>query len=120
MTPEFKAKWIEALRSGEYKQAKECLRDMDGAMCCLGVAANLIDPCKWNPAADEAEDIEKGEVSTVGFGWDGDQTAYTGAVSEAIGILSEVATSLAQRNDGTAGFEPHTFAEIADYIEKNL
>jgi hypothetical protein len=33
---EIKAKWLAALRSGEFAQTKKVLRDMDG-YCCLGV-----------------------------------------------------------------------------------
>lgn len=40
MNPEVKAKWIAALRSGEYKQTQGHLRVGD-AFCCLGVLCNL-------------------------------------------------------------------------------
>jgi hypothetical protein len=33
--------WIEALRSGKYKQAKGKLRARNGAMCCLGVLCEV-------------------------------------------------------------------------------
>lgn len=36
-------KWIEALRSGRYKQAQHRLHKADG-FCCLGVACNLFAP----------------------------------------------------------------------------
>lgn len=38
-------KWIDALRSGEYKQTKGCLENNDGN-CCLGVAVRVIVPNK--------------------------------------------------------------------------
>ncbi len=37
---ELKTAWLEALRSGEYKQTRMCLRDTDG-YCCLGVLTDL-------------------------------------------------------------------------------
>jgi hypothetical protein len=37
---DIKAKWVAALRSGEYKQAKGLLRYSD-AFCCLGVLCDL-------------------------------------------------------------------------------
>lgn len=40
MNPEVKAKWIDALTSGEYSQTKRCLRDKNG-YCCLGVLTDL-------------------------------------------------------------------------------
>lgn len=44
MNPEIKALWIEALRSGEYKQGRGCLKaDYSGKAqyCCLGVLTEL-------------------------------------------------------------------------------
>lgn len=32
---------ISELRSGEHKQGKDCLRNSNGEMCCLGVAENI-------------------------------------------------------------------------------
>ena|SRR3990167_4598159 len=37
MTPEFKKKWIDALRSGKYKQGTDFLCTKNG-YCCLGIA----------------------------------------------------------------------------------
>lgn len=41
MNPEFKTRWIAALRSGEYEQGAGWLRSGD-RFCCLGVACDLI------------------------------------------------------------------------------
>ena len=42
-TPELKAKWIEALRSGEYKQTTNTLCSSNGeSFCCLGVLIDLM------------------------------------------------------------------------------
>jgi hypothetical protein len=40
MNKERKARWVEALRSGRYKQATGALKKEDG-YCCLGVACDL-------------------------------------------------------------------------------
>lgn len=40
MTPEMKTKWVEALRSGKYKQTTGLLKDAEG-YCCLGVLASI-------------------------------------------------------------------------------
>jgi hypothetical protein len=38
MDTELKAKWVEALRSGDYKQTSHVLHDeQENAYCCLGV-----------------------------------------------------------------------------------
>lgn len=41
MIPEIKAKWLEALRSGEYKQGRVRLRTGESKFCCLGVLTDL-------------------------------------------------------------------------------
>lgn len=41
LNPEFKAKWLVALRSGDYPQGRNHLRSEQG-FCCLGVAADLL------------------------------------------------------------------------------
>lgn len=51
MNPKVKELWIEALRSGDYKQTINYLRD-DVGYCCLGVLCNIYleqvsDDCKW-------------------------------------------------------------------------
>lgn len=42
MKPEIKAKWLTALRSGEYKQGQNFLHARsDNSWCCLGVLCDL-------------------------------------------------------------------------------
>lgn len=33
--------WVKNLRSGEYAQGRETLKDVDGKYCCLGVLADM-------------------------------------------------------------------------------
>lgn len=48
MNPEIKTKWVEALRSGKYKQGKKSLRSREGdKYCCLGVLCDLYAANKW-------------------------------------------------------------------------
>jgi len=54
MNPEIKKKWVTALRSGEYKQAKNALYVKDEGMCCLGV---LCDIAQKEGAASEWQEI---------------------------------------------------------------
>ena len=96
MTPEFKALWIETLRSGIYKQCKGALRNGD-TFCCLGVACDLIDKDGW-------------EDGPFGMGWNGYES------DDLPFILSDESHILVGLND-TAGL---SFEEIADYIEHNL
>lgn len=46
MNQELKAKWLEALRSGRYQQAKGALRH-EGSYCCIGVLCDIVDPNAW-------------------------------------------------------------------------
>lgn len=41
MKKEIKKKWVKALRSGKYKQAKGTLNDGEGGFCCLGVLCDI-------------------------------------------------------------------------------
>lgn len=43
--------WVEALRSGKYRQGKSSLRDGD-KFCCLGVACDISELGKWGPASE--------------------------------------------------------------------
>ena len=43
---EWRRKWIEALRSGKYRQTTGTLRDRDG-FCCLGVLCDISEKGKW-------------------------------------------------------------------------
>lgn len=44
MDPEMKKRWVEALRSGKYKQGKGCLHDeVHDTYCCLGVLNEIED-----------------------------------------------------------------------------
>jgi hypothetical protein len=91
---ELKAKWVAALRSGEYRQAKNRLKDESGAMCCLGVLRVVA----GNP--DEGSD---------------DQTALSPTQRERYGLKQSDAVECACKND-----DGESFVEIASYIEANL
>lgn len=96
MDAELKAKWIAALRSGEFKQTRGYLKD-DAGYCCLGVL------CKVQ-GADFSKLVLK-DISLRGF--DG-------------GTTLEDRRRLADMNDGRDGHSEHSFAQIADFIETKL
>jgi hypothetical protein len=101
MDPEIKARWVEALRSGAFKQATGTLRSKDGySHCCLGVLCEVADL----PIAGDG-----GSVSG-----DEDGGGY-GPINELVGGIF-VAQYLYGLNDA----DGKTFPEIADYIEANL
>ena len=106
MDQEVRDKWIAALRSGEYTQAKEVLCTEDSnQMCCLGVLCDIMDPGGWNPDEDE-----NGEQLRHTFALAGEEV-----IRPMFGLLTDQIADLVTKND--AGF---TFDEIADYIEENL
>jgi hypothetical protein len=61
MKAEIKAKWVAALRSGEYKQGREALRHGE-YFCCLGVLCNLHAQANPDIASSETDpDVYLGE-----------------------------------------------------------
>lgn len=114
MDPAIKARWVAALRSGEYKQGHERLRDSDGRFCCLGVLCDLRAKEageKW--ATEDGVFFFHGASSYLPT----DLLSWCG-FSNAIGPLVCIdgrQTRLANHND-----DGRTFAEIADAIEAQL
>ena len=91
LDPEFKKKWVNALRSGEYKQG-DCSLFRNGKYCCLGVASVILG---WDKKGD-------------GYKFLPDLIQYGGA--------SGFGSRLVQMNDS----HEKTFNQIADFIDKNL
>lgn len=110
MNKELKAKWVEALRSGKYKQTKRRLQSVNGkAYCCLGVLEHCVMGVEYGPeyrahkAPDNLPDAVKNPAST---------TLDTAGMDGSI----PGGTWLWYMND----IEEKTFAEIADVIEARL
>jgi hypothetical protein len=99
LDPEFKAKWIQALRSGEYKQNTNASmlgndEHFNTTYCCLAVACKVagMPESKIRDAYDRMPD-----------------PAING------GYRNPVAVKLIDLNDGGVSFN-----SIANYIEANL
>jgi len=117
MNPELKKKWVDALRSGEYKQGKSYLRSSD-SYCCLGVLADVIiketDQYYWRRDSTISKLVEvyslinKMDEAVVGSG-----KFYSAFYDEYLYSLEQ--DNLIKLNDG----ENLSFNEIADYIENN-
>ena len=100
-------KWVAALRSGKYKQAKAAIRDGDH-FCCLGVACDLYgkaNKVKWTGAEDFLghSDVLPDEVREW-LGLTSDEGFYTARNGQS--------STLAIRNDAGVKFD-----RIADIIE---
>lgn len=99
-------KWVEALRSGEYKQTKETLKDCNG-YCCLGVLCEIsgIDRFVREDLALRY-DGKSGTLSERVKKWAG--------MKDGNGARSGLKKSLADLNDDSN----YSFKRIANIIEK--
>lgn len=103
MKRSIREKWLNALRSGEYKQGHENLR-RDDTYCCLGVLCDL-DGAKW-------ESLGRGLYRS-----EGDGRFYpSNERLEKLGIARNVAHNIAKMNDNAG----KSFAQIAHWIEANV
>lgn len=117
MNPEIKAKWVAALRSGEYKQGRSNLRSEDESFCCLGVLCDLYSREFGERWADPSKDADwfsfMNQDNTLPRslkGWAG----LTNAGGDPV-TINGVHAELWEHND-----DGRTFAEIADAIEAQL
>ena len=113
MKPELKKIWIEAMKSGEYKQASGglcCVRPQgDVGFCCLGVAYDVLSDGDWS-----SRNVD-------GKAWGiQDESGYISYGMPEAKVLNEWglsitdAKTLAKLND-----EGWTFEQIADEIERD-
>lgn len=103
LDPGVKTAWVQALRSGRYRQGAGALHDYtNNTFCCLGVLEK-----------------ECGAVDA-----DGDPVRQGNSFLQDGIIPRRVQEELAYLNDGEhfgqPPVPPKTFDEIADYIEENL
>lgn len=100
-----KKKWINALRSGKYKQGDGSLyrcEDNEKFYCCLGVLCQVTGNSHNRHMVDEFPRFDD----------DGD-------VAHFMGLSAYMQNRLSYMNDGN-GEQPQSFSQIADYIEKNV
>ena len=107
-------RWVEALRSGKYKQGRERL-NKNGKFCCLGVLCEIL---KKELKIEVV--MQDGQVR-----YDGYQSYLPSRVGEYAGMIDynccgdivSLGVSLANLNDGVGG-KKHNFKQIADIIEE--
>lgn len=123
MNKENISKWVEALRSGEYKQTREVLhRAGEGlkatGFCCLGVACDISGLGNWEGGGGD------GIYEYVIAGGASSYEALPREVREWLGVTGENPTvlvnkeshSLAELNDDYG----KSFKQIANIIERNF
>lgn len=110
--------WVAALRSGEYAQGKNALRNSKNEFCCLGVLCNLHAQSHPGIAAGQRDPRkylgEYGRLSALVMDWAGIRNNL-GSVD--VGCPQKTVNgrvTLAAANDSGA-----RFLTIADFIEKN-
>lgn len=109
---DIKQKWVDALRSGEYKQGQGYLKTEDGGYCCLGV----LQMCTQGYVEMHEEDNTPRALPTRSY-WSKIRTDLD-YYSAGEGLEAE----LTHMNDGGGTWtgDPQSFEQIADFIEKNV
>lgn len=128
MNPEVKKKWVNALRSGKYKQTNGMLHNSyDNSYCCLGVLCDIYAKERKKRAFDYSEFILGTENTGMGstgllpkivVNWAGLNQFAIYAEESSTDIRSgksHNAKTLANLNDSGVSFE-----KIADIIEERL
>jgi hypothetical protein len=119
MNPEIKKRWVDALRSGKYRQTRSALND-NGGYCCLGVLCELavedgvtrrapIDRCRNGYTFNEdTTNLAGAFPPRAVYKW-------AGLPEERLGVAVGGTETLAGMNDNGDSFE-----KIADAIEEYL
>ena len=130
MKPEIKARWLAALRSGDYRQGKYRLREGND-FCCLGVLCDVLSSDAGGEWVKPKEQKSAWPVTehTYQFRCRSDSEMQEAAG----GLLHERVAEIAGLNPNQLGvsFVPHltladlydqgkSFDQIADVIEKHL
>jgi hypothetical protein len=105
MNRELRDKWVAALRSGEYKQARGWLSHK-GGYCCLGVLCDVAGLSRNHRDPVEFVFNDAGRD---------DDEMILGALRKDVDGDGDYAKRLAELNDNGASFD-----EIADYIEAHI
>lgn len=109
MRARLKAKWVEALRSGRYRQAQGALY-RGTKFCCLGILCD-VDGQPWGPAA--RVDSDAGVIKARPY--EGSYFQLDDNQLSRFGLSSDAQFELVRQNDCRV-----PFAEIADWIEAHV
>lgn len=102
--------WVEALRSGEYKQGQGYLRSHDDHYCCLGVLCDLAG-ANWRPTDYVGTPVFEAEIGC--FSHAPHFVRHHVGLRDSLGEMF-CRDALSSLNDRGA-----SFSEIADLIESN-
>lgn len=121
MNPRVKTLWVDALRSGNYKQGRGALHDVINGHCCLGVLCDLAVKAGVGAWITEPGKFmttySLGDWRTALFLCDGVRVwAGLPVAGPDGGIEGSIEGPLVEMNDA----QLLTFGQIADWIEENL
>lgn len=121
MNERIKKLWLDALRSGNYKQGRDRLRD-GNSFCCLGVLCDIVKDeigGRWEGPADNPTFVVDDQNATGALPYAVQELAGLKQQNPEIAAIrrkdDDAQYSLAGMNDGGK-----SFAEIADIIEEHL
>ena len=118
MNPEIKKKWVEALRSGKFKQGKGALYKSTSGYCCLGVLCKVMGykfvPSKNFFSMSKISCDTEGEMVTI-LSDEIYQKAGLDTNKGSRVFINDEYLYLTEHND-----HGKTFEEIADAIEEQL
>ena len=103
MKADIKTRWVEALRSGHYKQGKGQLRPTSDSYCCLGVLCDIMNPEGWT--LDDGLYIFEDRF----FG------VLSPELRSKTGVNQKIHSTVMDMND----IEKKPFKEIAQWIQEN-
>lgn len=117
MKAEWKEPWVAALRSGNFAQAKEVLRDpTSNSFCCLGVLCDISNLGTWHGSAFELTFPEPFEYDGGLIDSEESEGELYTDTRDFFGLDGSSMGRLMTMNDD----DGYSFAEIADWIEENL
>ena len=108
MDKALKAKWLEALRSGRYKQGRRRLRNCKDEFCCLGVLCDISGQGQWRQGDYSSNYCYYKEEESNSYGLPSFMVNVDGA--------RRAGGELVGLND----IDQLSFPRIANWIEKNI
>lgn len=116
MNPEIKREWVEALRSGKYKQGSGRLRDDTDRYCCLGVLCDIVKDriggAHWSASVGCYDFSAPGSFDSASI--------IPLSVVKLTGVENEWGGHVIGRNLTSINDEGVGFSQIADLIERHL
>jgi hypothetical protein len=123
--------WLEALRSGKFKQGKHSLHTENSkgiqSFCCLGVLGKI---CADNGLIKQPKRVDNPVTGVNYYNYYSSDSSLDGKLFELSGMRDTLgefkediiadAYSLAELNDGSGYRKRKTFKQIAKIIEKEL